>query len=125
SGTGGPSVASSSAVGGSGAVTRLTDDPLAVTGDSGEAKTQGSVTNTGNTGDASSDASSTPTASSGDSGDTGAVADLDAVVSATNTAILGQAVAGFGEGPVAESDNPVTPWDEQEFQDLLNQLLGA
>jgi hypothetical protein len=71
----------------------VTANPVAVTGNSGNATAQSSATNTGWTGAAFSQAVSNPVALSGRSGATGPTGAATSSPAAVNTAILGIAIA--------------------------------
>ena len=62
---------------------------VTLSGDSGEARAQGSATNTGDTGNATATSTAAPTAVSGDSGHTGDTGDATTDTDAGNSAVLG------------------------------------
>src|SRR5207245_9446177 len=92
--TGGDSSANTSVDGGDGGSVNISQDPLALSGDSGASTAQSSATNTGNTGGASSTAWANPVAESGNSGTTGNTGKVNATEGALNTGIKGKASAG-------------------------------
>lgn len=94
--TGGSGAGTADSGGGNGGSNVVVSNPVATSGKSGDASASSSATNTGQTGDATSQAVSNPVSSSGGSGGSGGTGDRGATSnpSATNTAVLGTAVAG-------------------------------